>query len=102
MTKPTCALCGSEEATFTSTTNPRGKRFTCPHCTEFWIDEYAESYISGTPEVTRTEMRRNLSRQSQKTAAGNLYVIREPKRSEITGDGHSVARTSLITEWIKV
>lgn len=102
MTEQTCTLCGSEAAKFTSTQNPLGKRYTCPHCTEFWIDEYAESYISGSPEVTRTEIRRNLSRQAQKTAAGHLYVIREPKRSEITGDGHSVARTSLVTEWVKV
>lgn len=101
MKNQTCPLCG-HDAQFSVTTNPNGKHFTCSHCTEFWIDGYAEKYISDVPEVARSEMKHKLSEQAQKTASGHLYVIREPKHSEITGDGHGVARTSLITEWVNL
>ena len=102
MTKQACPLCGHDEARFNTTHFPVGKHFACQHCTEFWIDGYAEEYVASIPEVARTEMRGRLSKQAQETAAGHLYVIREPKRSEITGDGHDVARTSLITERVNV
>lgn len=84
------------------TRNPEGKRYICQHCTEFWIDQYAEHFLSNVPEISRTEMRKKLSTQAQKTADGHLYVIREPKRTEITGGGHGVASTSLETEWINL
>lgn len=99
MSQQICPLCGTS-AQFSTTGQPAGKRFSCKHCIGFWIDEYAEGYLSNLPEVTLTEFRKRLSESAKKSAPGYLYVIREPKGSEITGDGHGVARTVLKTEWV--
>lgn len=94
-----CPLCASD-AHFSITHRPNGKRFECPNCTEFWIDDYAENYLSELPEFSYTDFRQRLSAQAKKTAPEHLYVIREPKDSEVTGDGYGVARAMLRSEWI--
>ncbi|WP_148293034.1 hypothetical protein [Comamonas sp. B-9] len=101
LSSQTCPLCG-QTASFVITSKPHGKRFTCEQCTKFWIDDYSEDYLSAIPEMAVSEMKATLSGKARKTAEGHLYVIREPKPSEITGDGHGVARTSLVTEWVSV
>lgn len=54
------------------------------------------------PEEVGAEIRKKLSGQSQKSADGRIYVVRESNPSEIIGDGLKVARESLKTEWIEV
>ena len=94
-----CPLCG-QRAKLESTADPKGQLCTCPECVAFWIDDYAMHYLASIAEPARTEMLQQLSISATKTAPGNLYVVRQPKPSEITGDGHKVARTSLVSEWI--
>ena len=101
MPQQPCPLCG-RDASFHATSIPEGKCFTCQHCIEFWIDEYSEDHIASIPEVARSGIQQKLSLQAQKTSAGHLYVIREPKHNEITGDGYGVAKTSLKTAWVKI
>jgi hypothetical protein len=94
-----CPLC-ADPAVFRLTQQPHGKKFSCPHCTDFWIDESSETYLKNLPEVTFTDFRRKLSERAKKSPPGKLWVIREPRDDEIHGDGQGVAREMLKAEWI--
>ncbi|MEJ8852641.1 hypothetical protein [Variovorax rhizosphaerae] len=78
----------------------KGKRYTCPKCTDFFIDSSSEDYLLGLPEVTRTAFRAGLSKHAQVVKPGYLFAIRAPRREEFGGDGRGVARTTTISEWV--
>lgn len=99
MSYEVCPLC-SHHATFKSTENPEGQRYKCQDCGEFWIDDYAISYLARIPESNRHSTLEKLSAQVRRGHPAHVCVIRQPRPSEITGDGHGVARLSLMTEWV--
>lgn len=96
-----CPLC-TNDSTFSKTSNPVGKIFSCNNCKIFWIDSYSESCLESIPGDAGEEMRNKLSGHAQKSAENRLYVIREPKPSEIIGDGSKVALESFRTEWVNL
>ena len=81
--------------------SPYGKRFTCKSCTDFFIDQSSEAYLSELPEVTRSETRKKLSESARDSGADRLFVIREPRIDEFGGDGQQIARTRMIAEWVR-
>lgn len=93
-----CPLCDSS-AEYVQVDNPGGKLFSCSKCVKFFIDSVSESYLREIPEVTRTEIRNKLSASASTSKEYELFVIREPKRDEIRGDGRGVARERMIAEW---
>ena len=97
MTKQLCPLC-DQEAYYETVHNHYGKRFTCPLCTEFFIDPSSEAHLSGLPEVTKTEMRNKLSKMAIACPSDHVFVIREPRNDERGGDGQRVARTQMIAQ----
>jgi hypothetical protein len=99
MTKQQCPLCDAEAA-YETVDAPYGKRFACPTCQEFFIDPSSESHIAGLPEVTKTEARKKLSESARASGPSRLFVIRQPRNDELGGDGHSIARTRMIAEWV--
>lgn len=99
MSNQTCPLCGSG-ADFETVHEPYGKRFNCPSCIEFFIDPSSEKHIAELPEVTRTETRKKLSDSARSGGPTRLLVIRHPRNDELGGDGHGVARTRMIAEWV--
>jgi len=94
-----CPLCG-QEAIFNFTYKPDGKRFHCPHCTEFWIDESSEAHLENMLKDTRDEFKQKLSLRAKKSRPDRLWVIRKPRADEAHGDGRRVARRMLIAEWV--
>jgi hypothetical protein len=94
-----CPLCGSM-ATAEVVHNPYGKRIACPTCTEFFIDPSSERHIDSMPEVTKSECKAKLSKSAQDSGPKHLLVIREPTNDELGGDGHNVARTRMVAEWV--
>jgi hypothetical protein len=99
MTKQICPLC-DDGADYEIVDDPSGKRFVCPTCTKFFIDLSSETYLSRLPEVTRSEMRKKLSVSAKSSEPDQLFVIREARKDELGGDGHQVARTRMIAEWV--
>ena len=99
MTNQACPLCDTV-ATFKKTNDPYGKLFTCQTCREFFIDPSSEAHLAELPEVAKTEFRLSLSKSSKSGEANQLFIIREPRNDELGGDGHGIARTQLIAEWI--
>lgn len=93
-----CPLCDSS-ARYAQVYSPDGKLFSCGKCVKFFIDSATESYLREIPEVTRTEIRNKLSASASTSKEDDLFVIREPRREEIHGDGHGVARERMIAEW---
>ena len=81
--------------------DPYGKLFACPTCREFFIDSSSELYLSELPEVTKTEVRLKLSKSAKSSGDNRLFVIRQPNNNELGGDGHSVAKTRMIADWIE-
>lgn len=100
MTQQACPLCGSA-ADFRLIDSPEGKHFDCPVCTRFFIDEHAEDEIGSMVEVTRTEFKRGASECAQRSGPDRLYVLRQPMRHELGGDGRNVAQRTIVTEWIE-
>jgi Zn-finger protein len=100
MQKQACPLCFSE-AVFEFTSNPYGKLFSCTKCTEFFIDSSSEKYIEELPEVTKTECREKLSNLAKKQKVNSKFIIREPRNEERGGNGHDVAQTQMIAEWVE-
>lgn len=94
-----CPLC-DQSAEFEVVHEPYGKRFTCSSCTEFFIDSSTESRIRNFPEVTRTEFRERARKQARNAGVDHLFVLREPRSDELGGDGHGVARTTIVGELI--
>ncbi|WPG35336.1 hypothetical protein [Variovorax sp. EBFNA2] len=95
-----CPLC-NRPASYVETQRPhRGKRFECVNCTHFFIDEVAEQVILNMVESTRSEARAKASKQAQASGPDRLYVMRAPKQNELGGDGHGVARSTMMSEWI--
>lgn len=94
-----CPLCDNMAESET-VHSPYGKRFTCKSCTEFFIDQSSETYLSELPEVTKSETRKRLSESARGSGEGWLFVIREPRLDELGGDGQQIARTRMIAEWV--
>jgi hypothetical protein len=99
MTNQLCPLCDSP-ATYEISHQPYCKHFTCPVCTEFFIDPSSERHLSGLVEVPKTEFRKKLSAAARASGPEQIFVIRAPRPDEIGGDGHGIARTNLIAEHI--
>lgn len=97
----TCPLCLGP-ATSTPVLDPiDGWRFTCAVCTQFVIDDYGQREIEQMSSVPRAEFRAKLELMAREATANNsILVIRQPRRDEITGDGHGVAQTRLIARSI--
>lgn len=95
MNQQACPLCGGS-ATYSTVHSPEGKRFQCPACSSFFIDEGAEFHLAGLPEVTRTERRKQLSQMARETKKGRLLVIRTPTQEEArTGiEGQTMSLTT--------
>ena len=100
MKKQACPLCFSD-ASFEFTSNPSGKYFSCLKCTEFFIDASSEKYIEDLPEVTKTECREKLSNLAKMQKKNSNFIIREPRNEERGGNGHGVAQTQMIAEWVE-
>ncbi len=100
MNKQACPLCGGS-AEFRWIASPEGKRFECPVCTRFFIDEHSEHEIASMVEVTRSEFKRAASKHAQQSGPNRLYVLREPRQEEFGGDGRSAAKCTIFTEWIE-
>jgi hypothetical protein len=98
--KQTCPLCGNP-AEYEMCHEPYCKHFTCPVCTEFFIDASSENHLGGLTEVFKTEFRQKLSDAARKTSPDQVFVIREPLPEERGGDGQSVARTNLVAKHLK-
>ena len=94
-----CPLC-QQDAVYEIVHKPYGKRFACPVCTEFFIDQSSEAHIASMPEVTKSEVRKRLSDSAKSSKPDQLFVIREPNRDEITGDGHGSAIEMMIADWV--
>lgn len=92
-----CPLCG-EPATYEISNQPYCKHFTCRTCVGFYIDASSEKHIASLSEVTKSETRRKLSDKARACKADHVFVIRAPRSDELGGDGHSVARTTMIAE----
>jgi len=99
MSKQLCPLCDSP-ATHSMSHDPECKHFTCPVCLEFFIDESSERYLNLFGD-TQTDLRSKLSAAARKTRSDRVFVIREPRPEERGGDGRSVARLGLISEYIR-
>ena len=97
--KAPCPLC-DQDAVYDTIQQPYGKRFTCEHCSEFFIDASSEAYIGEMVEVFRTEQRKKLQAMAKSCAAPNLFVIRAPRADEIHGDGRSVALETMISSCV--
>lgn len=100
MKKQACPLCFSETS-FEFASNPYGKIFSCPKCTEFFIDASSEKYIGELPEVTKTECREKLSNLAKMQKTNSKFIIREPRNEERGGNGHGVAQKQMIAEWVE-
>jgi hypothetical protein len=96
-----CPLCDNAAATYKTTDKPFGKSFECPSCTKFYIDSSSEIYLSSLSEVTKTEHRIKLSKMAKACLIDNVFELREPRSDELGGDGHGVARTTMIAEYRK-
>lgn len=90
-----CPLC-QRDSTFEMCAEPWGKRFSCPECTEFFIDSATEEYITSA----NTGVRETAAKKAKATPPGKLLVLREPRSDELGGDGHGVARTTMIGEYV--
>jgi hypothetical protein len=97
MANQLCPL-SDEPATYEISYRPYCKHFKCPTCTEFFIDASSEAHIAGLPEVTKTKWRADLSKRAQACPADRVFVIRAPRNDELGGDGHGVAKTTMIVE----
>lgn len=53
------------------------RHYTCPTCTDFYIDEVAEEGLAELVEVFRTEFRKKLSNAVKTRPPGTRYLIRE-------------------------
>lgn len=71
-----CPLCDTL-ATFVQINQER-KHFKCPTCSEFWIDEQVEPYVSGLPLKHRS----GLSSSAKGAATGETFVTRKPSDEE--------------------
>lgn len=91
-----CPLCDNAAATYKTTHEPFGKLFECPSCTKFFIDSSSEIHLSSLPEVFKTERRTQLSKMAKASLPDEDLVLREPRSDELGGDGHGVARTTMI------
>lgn len=100
MRRQTCPLCGNG-ASFDITHNPEGKRFTCQHCSDFWIDGGSERHLENLPEVTRTERKQKLSKMAKTATDGKLLVIREPSYDEARTGIKNQTKT-MIAEYISI
>lgn len=94
-----CPLCG-KPARYSRVSSPAGKHFHCATCTEFFIDETSERRIEAMPETTRSEFRASASQHAAEGGSDRLFVLRAPRRDEEGGDGHGVARATIIGEWV--
>lgn len=94
-----CPLCDGP-AEYLPTAEPVGKRFSCGTCTEFFVDRCSEDRIAAMPETFRSDFKARASKHAAESGADRLFVIREPRRNEEGGDGHGVAKTSVIAEWV--
>jgi hypothetical protein len=94
-----CPICDTK-STFEVVHQPYGKLFTCPNCTEFFIDVSSEKYLGHLPEVTRTDTRRKLQQNARACGPENVFVIRAPRNDELGGDGRGIAQTTMIAECI--
>lgn len=99
MTNQICPLCDSS-ANFKMVDAPYGKLFTCPTCSDYFIDNSSETYVGELSEVTKTEVRSKLSESAKSSGPNRLFVIRMPRNDELGGDGHGVAKTRMIAEWV--
>lgn len=100
MKKQACPLCFSD-ALFEFTSNPYRKIFSCLKCTEFFIDASSEKYIEELPEVTKTEFREKLSNLAKMQKKNSKLIIREPRNEERGENGHGIAQTQMIAEWVE-
>ncbi|MDR6887849.1 hypothetical protein J2X67_002375 [Variovorax sp. 3319] len=95
-----CPLC-NRPASYTEMRHPaKGKRFDCVECTQFAIDEVADTAIMEMVEISRSEFKAKASRHAKESGPNRLWVLRGPKSDELGGDGHGVARTTIVGEWI--
>ncbi len=94
-----CPLCGGP-AKYRSVSAPDGKRFECPVCTQFFIDEPSENYLSGLPEIAQSEHRQLLSKKARETGDGRLFVIRHATPEE-AHTGIAGQTRELIAEYVK-
>lgn len=53
------------------------RNYTCPTCTDFYIDAVAEERLEELVEVFRTEFRKKLSNAVKTRPPGTRYIIRE-------------------------
>lgn len=95
-----CPLCDNAASTYETAHNPFGKLFACPSCTKFFIDSSSETHLFRLPEATKTEVRMKLSKMAKACQADKVFVIRQPRNDELGGDGHGVARTEMIAEYL--
>lgn len=91
-----CPLCDNAAATYKITHEPFGKSFECPSCTKFFIDSSSEIHLSSLPEVTKTEMRTKLTKMAKASLPDDDLILRAPRNDELGGDGHGVARTTMV------
>lgn len=53
------------------------RHYTCPKCTDFYIDAVAEEGLAELVEVFRTEFRKKLSSAAKTKPSDTRYIIRE-------------------------
>jgi len=95
-----CPLC-NRPAHYIEVRHPANcRRFDCVHCTQFAIDEVAERQILTMVEVSRSEFKERASKHARESGPNRLWVLRGPKPNELGGDGHGVAQTTIVGEWI--
>lgn len=100
MNQAQCPLCGGP-ASYRSVSEPDGKRFECPACTQFFIDSHTEQELASMGEFARSDFKRDASECARRSGPSRLYVLREPRPDELGGDGYSVARRTIVTEWLE-
>ena len=94
MTQP-CPFCDAPAAASVCH-DPYGSRYDCPTCGTFFIDSVAEERIAWMQQ----EFRDTASKKAKGTPPGKLFVLRGPRPDELGGDGHGVARTTMIGEYV--
>jgi uncharacterized Zn finger protein (UPF0148 family) len=77
----TCPLCGSP-AQFQGLDYGRQKRYQCPVCVEFIIEDSSEKRLAEMPQ----EFREKHSAHAKGSNATRTWVIREPTRAELAVD----------------
>ena len=91
-----CPLCDRAATYRLVQHEPGGKLFTCPSCTEFFIDEHSEAHLAGLATGFREPHRKDLQRRAKACGPAGLFVMRAPREDEVHGSGHGIAREEMI------